>query len=126
MSVFEAFPGAVVSGIWQIGKSERGTLVGEGFTRIGDLDVIVDEADTTSINYAPNEQPIDADLLVYAKPSQLPTVNTRALIAGYLLYDGENDDYFAIVDARIGRNQETGTVEHIELYLKQTEVVNES
>ena len=111
--------------MWQISASQRGGLIGTVFdaeNAVG-LDVIVDEGNATTIDSAPNAEPLDADLLIYVQPAQLPTTNTRALVAGYLLYDSESDDYFAIVDASVGKNQETGEIEHIELLVKQTEVV---
>lgn len=125
MDVFEAFPNAIVSGVWQIAPYQRGSLVGAVFDAEGasNLDVIVDEGNSSTIDSGPNAEPLDADLLIYAKPAQLPTTNTRALASGYLLYDSENGDYFAIVDASVGKNQETGEIEHIELLVKQTETV---
>ena len=125
MDVFEAFPNAIVSGVWQIAAYQRGTLVGTQFDvdNAVNLDVIVDEANASDIAAAPNAEPLDADLLIYAKPSQLPTTNTRALVSGYLLYDSEHGDYFAIIDAGAGKNQENGQLEHIELLVKQTEIV---
>lgn len=124
MDVFEAFPAAIVSEVWQIAAYQRGGIVGAVWDaeNASELDVIVDEGDASTINSAPNAEPLDADLLIYAKPAQLPTTNTRALAAGYLLYDSENDDYYAIIDASVGKNQETGEIEHIELLLRQTEV----
>lgn len=124
MDVFEAFPNAIVSGVYQIGSYQRGSVVGAVWDADNavDLDVIVEEGDKSSINTAPNAEPLDADLLLYARPEQLPTTNPRALAAGYLIYDSVNDDYFAIIDASIGKNQDNGTIEHIELLLQQTEV----
>lgn len=124
MDVFEAFPNAVISGVYQIGSYQRGGVLGAVWDAENavNLDVIVDEGDGSSINAAPNAEPLDTDLLIYAKPSQLPTTNPRALAAGYLVYDSEADDYFAIVDAGLGKNQETGQLEHVELLLRQTEV----
>lgn len=124
MDVFKAFPNAIISGIWQISTCQRGGIVGNTFddeNAIG-LDVIIDEGSATTISSAPNAAPLDADLLLYAKPDQLPTTNTNALITDYLLYNSEDNNYYAIVDASIGKNQETGEVEHIELTVKQTEV----
>lgn len=125
VDVFSAFPGAIVSNVWQIAGYQAGTLIGAEFnaTEAINLDVIVDEGDDTNINSGSNAQPIDADLLLYAKPEQLPTTNPRALVAGYLIHDSENDDYFAIVDASLGKNQDTGELEHVELLIKQTDVV---
>lgn len=124
MDVFDTFPEAIISGVWQIAEYQRGGVVGTVWDaeNASSLDVIVDEGSASNINSAPNAEPIDADLLMYAQPSQLPTTNPRELVAGYLVYDSENDDYFAIVDASYGKNQETGELEHIELLLQQTEV----
>lgn len=124
MDVFEAFPGAVVSGRYSIGSYQRGTLEGNQHVKYGDLDVIVDESDMGDIGMAPNAETLDADLLLYCRPEQLPTTNVRALTAGYMIYDAEYEDYFAVINAGIGKNQENGSIEHIELLLRQTEVVN--
>ena len=125
MDVFSAFPGAVVSGRFAIGCYQRGTVEGNQFTCCANLDVIIDEGDASDIGSAPNAETLTADLLLYVKPEQLPTTNPRALASGYLVYDAEYDDYFAIINASIGKNQETGKIEHIELLLRQTEVVTE-
>lgn len=125
MDVFSAFPGAVVSGRFIIGSYQRGTVEGNRFLNEGTLDVIIDEGDASDIGSAPNAEELTADLLLYVKPEQLPTTNPRALVSGYLICDTENDDYFAIINAGVGKNQELGTVEHIELLLRQTEVVTE-
>lgn len=121
MDVFSAFAGAVVSGKYSIGTCQRGSLVGSVFVKESDLDVIVDEGDLTDISLAPNATPLNADLLMYCKPDQLPTTNPRELVASYMIYDSETGDYFAIVNAGVGKNQQTGVVEHIELMLQQTE-----
>ena len=125
MDVFKAFPGAVVSGVYSIGSYQRGTLEGNQYTKKADLDVIVDEADMGDIGMAPNAETIDADLLMYVKPEQLPETNPRALTAGYMIYDSKNDDYFTVIDAGVGKNQQTGKIEHIELLLRQIDAINE-
>lgn len=124
VDVFSAFPRAVQSGVWQIAPYQRGTLVGAEFdaTKAIKLDVIVDEADDTNIDNGSNAEPLIADLLLYVRPEQLPTLNPRALVAGYLLYDSVNADFFAIVNAGLGRNQETGEIEHVELLVRQTDI----
>lgn len=121
IDVFKAFSGAVVSGIYSIGSCQRGSLEGNQFVKVSDLDVIIDEGDAGQIGRAPNAEFIEADLLLYVKPTQLPTTNSRALTAGYMIYDAQNDDYFDIIKANIAKNQHTGQIEHIELYLRQTE-----
>ena len=123
MDVFSAFPSAVVSGRFVIGRFQRGTVEGNKFTSEGELDVIIDSADSSDIGKAPNAETLIADLLIYVKPSQLPTLNPRALATSYMVYDSEYDDYFAIINAGIGKNQHEGDLEHIELLLRQTEVV---
>lgn len=125
MDVFSAFQNAVVSGRFTIGSYQRGTVEGNQFVKEADLDVIIDEGDVSDIGSAPNAETLNADLLLYAKPEQLPTTNPRALASGYLIYDAEYDDYFAIINASIAKNQEIGQTEHIELLLRQTEAVAE-
>ena len=128
MDVFSAFPQAIISDVWQISTYQHGSLVGNVFDTENaiNLDVIVDEGQTTTINSGNNAQPLDADLLMYVQPDQMPVLNPSILVADYMLYDSENDDYYAIVDASVGKNQETGEVEHIELLLKQTDIVGEA
>lgn len=127
MDVFSAFPQAIISGVWQISTYQHGSLVGNVFDTENaiNLDVIVDEGQATTINSGNNAQPLDADLLMYVQPDQMPVLNPSILVANYMLYDSENDGYYAIVDASVGKNQETGEVEHIELLLKQTDIVGE-
>lgn len=121
MDVFSAFPGAVVSGRFSIGSYQRGTLEGNQFSLISSLDVIIDEGDIGEIGRAPNAETLEANILLYVKPEQLPTTNPRALTAGYIIYDQEYDDYFAIINASVAKNQNVGQIEHIELLLRQTE-----
>lgn len=123
MDVFSAFPSSVVSGQYCIGKFQRGTVEGSRFTNYGELDVIIDEGDSSDIGKAPNSESLIADLLLYVKPSQLPTLNARALTTSYMILDMATNDYFAIISAGIGKNQQEGELEHIELLLRQTEVV---
>ena len=99
-------------------------MEGNQFVRLADLDVIIDEGDSGRIGSAPNAEVLEADLLLYVKPDQLPNTNPRALTAGFMVYDAENNDYFAIISANVAKNQEFGVVEHIELFLRQTEVAD--
>ena len=41
IDVFSAFPSAVVSGVYSIGSYQRGTVEGNQFTKIANLDAIV-------------------------------------------------------------------------------------
>lgn len=123
MDVFSAFPGAVVSGRYFIAVCQMGTLEGNKISLVSGLNVIVDEGDAGDIGSAPNAEALIADLLMYVKPGELPTLNLRELIAGYLVYDDLYKDYFRIIDAGIGKNQETGAIEHVELRLRQTDAL---
>lgn len=122
LSIFEAFSDAIIRGVWQIGTSNRGSVVGFKFTKIADLDVVVDEGASANISSTP--EGLTSDLLVYAKPEQLPTIRANKLVSGYMLYDSENKDYYEIIDAGIGKNQHRGVIEHIELRVVQTEVAD--
>lgn len=121
MDVFEAFPNAIIRYRYFLGSYQRGTLEGDKFEIESDLSVIVDEGDAGKIGGAPNAQALEADLLMYVKPMELPTLNTRELTAGYVVYDDKYGDCFAIINADIAKNQDTGEIEHIELMLRQIE-----
>lgn len=120
-TVFECFPNAIVSKVWQIGQFAKGSAVGNVYNPLGFVDVIVDEGSNTDINDAPNAQTMLSDTLLYARPEQMPVASSKALVSDYMLYNTEEDSYYAIIDAGIGKNQETGVVEHIELKVRETE-----
>ena len=122
LSIFEAFPNAIISGVWEISSFQHGTVIGNQFTRLNDLDVVVDEGQSSVVNTTP--EALNSDILIYAYPCQLPTLDTNALVSGYMLHNKETDSYYEIIDAGIGKNQHTGYIEHIELKLLQTEVTN--
>lgn len=123
ISIFKAFANAIISGVWQIGTSQRGTVVGATFTKIADIDVVIDEGANAGITSTPEE--LRSDLLVYVKPEQMPTIRANKLVSGYMLYDSSEGDYYEIIDVGIGKNQHTGVIEHLELKVVQTEVTNE-
>lgn len=124
MDVFSAFPGAVVSDRFVLGRCQRGSLEGNQFVKVADVDAIIDEGDMGEIGGAPNAEALIADIILYVKPEQLPTGNPRELTAGYMVYDVLYGGYFAITDAGIGKNQDNGMIEHIELKLRQTDVLS--
>lgn len=121
-SIFDAFPNAIISGVWEIGTCQHGTLVGNQYTKLNDIDVVVDEGYNASINQTP--ETITSDLLIYAIPEQLPANNAPELVANYMLYNSQDNAYYEIVDAGVGKNQHTGRLEHIELKVVRTDVVN--
>lgn len=123
-TVFECFPNAIVAGVWHIGQTQRGGIVGNSFTDAGAIDVIIDEENSSTVDASPDAQSLLNTTLMYVRPEQMPTANTRALVASYGLYNNQEDEHYDIVDAAVGKNQETGVVEHIELKVVQTEVAN--
>ena len=49
----------------------------------------------------------------------MPTIDTAELIASYAVKNTQTDKLYAIIDAGIGKNQDNGVIEHIELRLRQ-------
>ena len=130
-SIFNAFPNAIISGVWEIGTCKHGTVIGNQFTPLAPIDVIIDEGYNADINNTP--EATNSDMLVYVKPCQMPkeinqlfrtSVVVPALVANYMLHDTAEDKYYLITDAGVGKNQHTGNVEHLELKLVQTEIAN--
>lgn len=117
MTVFDAFPNAIEQG-WQIAQVTYSSITGNTVTNGADIDVIIDEGSSSDANQAPNAAGLFADTLVYTKPDQMPTTDTSALVAGYVLID-PNERTWEIIDAGQGKNQENGQIEHIELKIRQ-------
>ncbi len=117
MTVFEAFPNAIEQG-WQIAQVTYSSITGNTVTNGTAIDVIIDEGSSSDANQAPNAAGLYADTLVYTKPDQMPTTDTSALVAGYVLID-PNERNWEIIDAGQGKNQENGQIEHIELKIRQ-------
>lgn len=117
MTVFDAFPNAIEQG-WQIAQVTYSSITGNTVTNGTDIDVIIDEGSSSDANQAPNAAGLYADTLIYAKPDQMPTTDTSALVAGYVLID-PNERTWEIIDAGQGKNQENGQIEHIELKIRQ-------
>ena len=127
LSIFKAFSNAIIYGVWQIGTSQRGTVTGSKFTKVADLDVVLDEGAAVNLTSTPEvlTSNRNSDLLVYVKPEQMPTTRANKLVSWYMLYDSVEGDYYEIIDVGIGKNQHTGLVEHLELRVVQTEVSDE-
>lgn len=122
ISIFDAFPNAIISGVWEIGTCQHGTSVGNTFTKIADLNVIVDEGSNSSVNNT--IEALNSDFLIYAMPCQVLNIDTNQLVSTCMLHNSQNDGYYEIVDAGIGKNQHTGNIEHLELKVVRTEVTN--
>lgn len=124
-SVFEAFPNAILYGVWQLGKLMRSTEVGKRFEAVsGQFEVIVDEVSEARMNTSPSAEAILEDTLLYARPEQMPTLNSSLLCTDYLWQNTETGTIYEITEAGIGKNQESGVVEHIEFKLRPAGVLN--
>lgn len=122
MDVFRAFPNAVIYGQWELGEVQYATEIGTQFSNPDPCEVIVDEGSYTTKEKAPDAPYEDSDTLIYARPEQMPTLVTAVLTNGYMWHDKINDIYYEIRDASLGKNQETGQIEHIEFLIRPTEV----
>lgn len=121
LTVFEAFPNAIET--WKIVPVSYSTITGNQLDNANaqNIDVIIDEGSSSDANQSPNFATINSDTLIYTKPAQMPTTDTSALVADYAI-KSPNGKVYEITDAGLGKNQELGIIEHIELKLKQTGV----
>lgn len=123
MDVFSSFPNAIVSNRWELGRVVRATVGGNEFKNPVLCDVIVDEGSYADADRAPRADEESSDTLLYARPEQMPTLATTQLTNGYFWHDKLNDLYYAIREASLGQNQETGVTEHVEFLLRPTEAL---
>lgn len=121
MTVFEAFPRAIITGTWQLGQLKR-TAVGKEFKVRRNIDVIVDEAVSGDLTNSPSADGTIADTLLYARPEQIGTANMAKIVGDYMVYNRKTRDYYEIINAGLGKNQEKGIIEHIELLIRATDV----
>lgn len=121
LTVFQAFPNGIEHEIWQIGQMAYSTITGNALDddSLTYIDAIVDEANDSEPNASPNAAVTYTDTLLYVKPDQMPTIDTAELIASYAVKNTTTDKLYAIIDAGIGKNQDNGVIEHIELRLRQ-------
>lgn len=121
LTVFQAFPNGIEHEIWQIGQMAYSTITGNALdsTTLAYIDAIVDEANDSEPNASPNSAVTYSDTLLYVRPEQMPTIDTAELIASYAVKNTHTDKLYAIIDAGIGKNQDNGVIEHIELRLRQ-------
>ncbi len=122
MDVFEIMPEAIVSDQFEIGQAEFGTEIGTVFSNAALCDVVIDEGTYNTSGRAPEAPYLTSDILLYAKPEQMPTLVTAKLTNGYMWHDKLNDLYYEIREASLGKDQETGNIEHAEFLLRPTEV----
>ena len=118
MTVFDAFPNAIVQ--LKIAKVAYSSITGNNIDleNAETIDAIIDEGSSSDANQAPNAAGLYADTLIYTRPEQLPTTDTSTLVSDYAIID-ENDRTWEIIDAGVGKNQDNGQIEHIELKIRQ-------
>lgn len=121
ITVFQAFPNAIEK--WQIVPMAYSTITGNVLdnAKAKTIGVIVDEGNASDANPSPNAQDATSDTLIYTNPNEMPTIDTSELVASYAI-EAPNGKVFEIVDAGLGKNQDNGVIEHIELKLRQTGV----
>lgn len=120
MDIFQALPSAIVTNTWELGTVKRATDIGKVFQSIGSVDVIVDEVESNGFNQAPNADYLDSDTLLFTRPDAIPSVTPAVLISDYLWHNLETDQYYEITEVGVGKNQESGVVEHIEFKIQPT------
>lgn len=125
MDVFETFPNGIIDGVWMLGEVNRATIRGKEFSNPVTYPVIVDEGTYAVTDRSPSAEYEDSETLLYAKASDMPTLNTAKLAADYLWYNSETKQYFNIRHASLGKNQDTGQIEHAEFLLRPTEVITD-
>lgn len=120
-TVFQALPNAIERNIWQIGVMAYSTITGNALDEetFAFIDVIEDEINSSDPNASPDAANANSDTLLYVRPEQMPTLDTAELVASYVVKNTTTDKTYAIISAGIGKNQETGTIEHIELHIRQ-------
>lgn len=118
MTVFDAFPNAIVQ--LKIAQIAYSSITGNDIDleNAETIDAIIDEGSSSDANQAPNAAGLYADTLIYTRPEQLPTTDTSTLVSDYAIID-ENGRTWEIIDAGVGKNQDNGQIEHIELKIRQ-------
>lgn len=121
MDVFEAFPNAIITAY--IAPISYGTIEGNRLGQRQEIHIILDEGSNANQNPSPMNATIQSDSLIYCKPHEMPTTDASTLVADYAIINADGR-IFAIEDAGIGRNQDTGRIEHIELKLRPTGAID--
>lgn len=119
-TVFDSFPFAIEE--IKLVKFTYSTMVGNRYEVVRTIDAIIDEGNATALhNQSPNASNIDSDTLIYVRPEQVPTMDCEALSAEYGVI--LNSKIYSIEDAALGKNQDAGIIEHIELKVRQRSAI---
>ena len=114
-TVFDAFPNGIEKVVLM--RATYSTITGNTAQIVSTIDAIIDEGSSADINASPNIAEMTDDWLAYVRPEQLPTLDSEELTASYAI--AMHGKTYAIKDASVGKNQETGKIEHIEFRLEQ-------
>lgn len=125
MTVFDAFPNAIETN-WKIVSIQYSTIAGNYLDeqKAQSISLIIDEGSSSDANPSPNTASAYSDTLVYTKPDEMPTTDTSELVASYAIKNTTTGKLYEIIDAGLGKNQDNGIIEHIELKLRQTGAYN--
>lgn len=125
MTVFDAFPNAIEAN-WRIVPIQYSTIAGNYLDEQNaqSISLIIDEGSSSDANPSPNTASAYSDTLVYTKPDEMPTTDTSELVASYAIKNTTTGKLYEIIDAGLGKNQDNGIIEHIELKLRQTGAYN--
>lgn len=123
MTVFDAFPNAIIQ--VKIAQIAYSSITGNDIDleNAETIDAIVDEGSSSDANPSPNAAGLYADTLIYTRPEQLPTTDTSTLVSDYAIIDSQ-DRTWEITDAGVGKNQDSGQIEHVELRIRQVGAIN--
>lgn len=125
MDIFTSLPNAIVYNVWQIGKISRSTEVGKTYEAGSFISPIVDEEATGGQNNSPSADFITSQTMLFIRPSDMPTTNIAELLASYFIKNTETGDLYEITNVGVGKNQDTGVIEHYELLLLPTEAMED-
>lgn len=125
MTVFEAFPKAIQE--MELLKLTRDTLHGTSYKSLGVIRAIIDQANSVSMGDTGTPASIDFLDLLYVDPSSpaiagavggLQVDNPETWGASYGVKVNGSKVLRKVKEVGFGRNQEDGTVEHIEFTLE--------
>lgn len=121
-TVFDAFPMAVE--IWTLVALNRDTLTGISITEIGDLEVIVDTANSSTIGNSTTPAYSNSQDLLYVNPASpalavapLP-LDPQDVAANYGVIAPGSSSVRRIQEVGVGKNQQNGVVEHYEFTIE--------
>lgn len=119
-SVFDSFPYAIEQ--VKLVELTFSTISGNTYEVVATVDAIIDEGNSSVEHNAPQTaSDITNGTLLYVRPEQMPSKDCEELSARYGVI--LHNKVFSIEDASLGKNQENGRLEHIELKVRQRSAI---